>query len=267
MKTNPLTNPKDFCEALLQEEKNYNVQNRILPSETAVVERLLERSVEMADAYRELWEKLRAEPPQLKVFLGLVLSVAAFWSPERVTEALKDRKELTHVNQEIAKVAASLAKLLAKRSEIENTSGFGTNTHYSMCDVIESASKENHLFNFWVKEGFQTLHGQFDLKYWPTLDECLSEIATDAKNAVSEPSDAITAAATNTLRSTRSSFFRALFAAIEENTGESGGLLPRNFTLTDNTLATIANCALDLTGDLVDGPFVKRLRQRERQQT
>lgn len=41
--------------------------------------------------------------------------------------------------------------------------------------------------------------------------------------------------------------------------------LPNDFKVTDNTLASLASCVLDLGAeDLVDGPYVKRLRQRER---
>lgn len=54
-------------------------------------------------------------------------------------------------------------------------------------------------------------------------------------------------------------------AEIEENGVGNYGHLPRRFKLTDNALASFANCALDLgPDDLVDGAYVKRRRQRER---
>lgn len=58
-------------------------------------------------------------------------------------------------------------------------------------------------------------------------------------------------------------FFKALFAAIEDNSARHHGQLPQDFRATDNTLAALASCALDLgSNDLVDGQYVKRLRQR-----
>ena len=42
-------------------------------------------------------------------------------------------------------------------------------------------------------------------------------------------------------------------------------VLPKGFKPTDGTLASLANCALDLGPDeLADSTYVKRLRQRER---
>ncbi|HRK23036.1 MAG TPA: hypothetical protein PLX06_14555, partial [Fimbriimonadaceae bacterium] len=65
--------------------------------------------------------------------------------------------------------------------------------------------------------------------------------------------------------SSKADFFKALFAAIDENSANSYGQLPRDFKLTDRTLASFANCALDLgPDDLVDDAYMKRLRQRER---
>ncbi|MDA0575267.1 hypothetical protein [Burkholderia gladioli] len=74
----------------------------------------------------------------------------------------------------------------------------------------------------------------------------------------------MTAVATVASRPSRADFFKALFAAIEENSAHHYGLLPRGVKLTDGTLA-LANCALDLGPDeLADSTYVKRLRQRER---
>ncbi|MBN1016167.1 hypothetical protein JTM58_34920, partial [Pseudomonas aeruginosa] len=74
-----------------------------------------------------------------------------------------------------------------------------------------------------------------------------------------------TAAATVASRPSRADFFKALFASIEENSARNYGLVPRSLKLTDGTLASLANCALDLGLDeLADSTYVKRLRQRER---
>lgn len=106
---------------------------------------------------------------------------------------------------------------------------------------------------------------QFDLKYWPSLDEFLQELAYDSEKAVLEATDPLTAAARSATRSSKADFFKALFAAIEENTVENHGLLPRGFKLTDRTVASLANCALDLGPDeLIDDAYIKRFRQRER---
>lgn len=259
-------NPQQICEHLLHEEKRYNLEHRILPSENAVVDRLLRRGVEMKSVYEELHGKLHTSPRALRLFLGLVLSAAAFWSPEEIQNARAARDELVKTNRQIAGKAAELAMLLERRAELHNTSGFSSDTHYHVCDVIESASQHNYLFESYVQERLGALSREFDLKYWPKLGEFVQALASDAKNAVMTATDPLTAAATSAARSSKAGFFKALFAAIEENTGDSYYQLPRNFKLTDKALASLVNCALDLGPDeLVDDAYIKRLRQRERE--
>lgn len=179
--------------------------------------------------------------------------------------ARSTRSELADVNQQIATRAAELAELLERRSELHNCSGFSSNTHYHVCDVIEAASESNYLFNSWVKDRLAALSGQFDLKYWPSLRQFVDVIASDAHDASTEATDPLTAAGTEAARASRADFFKALFQAIDENSACNYGQLPAGFKLTDNTLASLRNCALDCGPDeLVDGAYVKRLRQRER---
>lgn len=105
-------NAKQICENILIEGKRYNVEHRILPSENAVADRLLARGIELTEAYEELHGKLHAHPHALQVFLGHVLSTAAFWSPEKIAQARTARGDLGNVNQQIARKAACLGQRL-----------------------------------------------------------------------------------------------------------------------------------------------------------
>ncbi len=108
---------------------------------------------------------------------------------------------------------------------------------------------------------------RYDLKYWPQLSEIVEEMAIDASNANIVASDPLTDAATESQRNSLSDFFKALFAHIEESI-ELNDILSTDFKLTDESLATIANCSLNLDIEkIVDAPYVKRLRQRIRDKT
>ncbi|MDB0544141.1 hypothetical protein LBW62_23095 [Ralstonia solanacearum] len=265
MGTSQFTSSKQICENLLVEGQRYNVEHSILPSENAVADRLLARGVELTEAYEELHRKLHGHPHALQTFLGIVLSTAAFWGPEKISEARAARDELAKVNQEVAKKAVELADLLQQRSDLHDISGFSSNTHYNVCEAIESAARGNYLFESYVQGPLEALRTRFDLKYWPTLSDVLRELASDAEAAITEATNPLTAAATVASRASLADFFKALFASIEENRVGSYGHLPKDFKATDSTLAILANCALDLsTDESVDGPYVKRLRQRER---
>ena len=261
------TNPRQICESYLNQQKCYNIENHILRSENAVIDRLLERGVEMMVAYKEMHDKLGKQVSALEVFLSLILSTAAYWSPEKMLKEREQRKALSQVNQKIGAKAIELAKLLQKRDEIHNSSALSSNTHYSVFGVIEAAAKDNHLFNSWLRTKFVALHGQFDLKYWPSLEECMDEVATNAIQATIETTNQLTAAGTKSTRPSLADYFRGLFAAIEQNSERDFGQLPTGLVLTDSTFAMIANCALDLSEDeMVDGPYVKGIRQRQREE-
>ena len=259
------TNPQHICENLLREGIQYNNAHSILPSENAIADRLLSRGVELKDAYQELYDKLNTHPFALKVFLGLVLSTAAFWNPAKMLEARAARDDLANVNRQIEKKATELSALLEQRSNLHDTSGFSSETHCHVGDVIEAASRHNHLFGFYLKEKLDALRYQFDMKYWPSLSEFVQELASNAEGADMSATDPLTAAATEASRPSKADFFKALFASIEENSAANYGQLPRDFKLTDRTLASLANCALDLGPDeLVDDAYMKSYRQKQR---
>lgn len=261
-----MTGPTETCERILRAGIRYNIDHSILKSENAVAEQLLARGVELIDAYEELHGKLAGRPQALEVFFGALLSSAAFWNPDKLALARKGKERLDTVNRSIASKSAELAALLDVRSALHDHSRFHTDTHYDVCDVIAAAARNNHLFDGWVREKLAALSGQFDLKYWPTLGDVMRELSADATRASSQPSDPLTAAGTQSLRSSRADFFKAFFAAIDENSGNSFGLLPVDLKLSDGTYASLANCALDLPAkSLVDAAYVKRLRQRQRE--
>lgn len=191
--------------------------------------------------------------------------MTAFWNPEKILQARGARADLASVNRQITDKAAELATLLEQRSELHNTSGFSSNTHYSVCQVIEAAAEDNHLFQWHVQERLSAISAQFDLKYWPSLSQFLDELSSDAEAVSMEATNPLTAAATLAARPSLANFFKALFASIEENTVHNYGHIPDDFKPADNTLALLANCALNLGRDnMVGSEYVKRLRQRER---
>jgi hypothetical protein len=265
MSSQQSTNAKYICEQILLEEKRYNIQHGILPSEIAVADRMLARSPELREAYEELHDKLSRHPRALPVFFGVILSTAAFWNPDKIEAARTARRELEDTNRQIATKARELAALLQTRSNLHNTSSFSSDTHYHVCQVIESASEHNGLFSVYLQKPLNALSAQFDLKYWPSLSDIMHELAVNAEAAAPEASDPVTSAATVGLRPSLADFFKALFAALEEQGPRYYGPLPKDLRITDNTFASLVNSALDLDPDkLVDGPYVKRLRQRVR---
>lgn len=261
---NRLLTSTDECELYLRKTKAYNITHNILASENKIIDRLLSHSSDMNLVYNELVDQF--EKKQYYFFLDLILSSAAFWNPEATKKYREEREKLVKTNDSIKKVAGELSSLLEKRSQLEDYSAFYSNTHYSICSVIDSASQNNGRYTGYLQEKLRSLRGQFDLKYWPSLASIVSEISTDAGKANIVATDPLTDAATASQRYSKSDFLKAFFVAIKENSDRNfAGIFCSGVKLTDRSYAEIANCALGLKIDeLVDAVYIKSLRQRLR---
>lgn len=266
MMTQAKINPSDACEAILQQIKSYNAQHKIWPAQKAIIERLIARRIELTEAYAELHEKLGTRFQALEVFFDLLIGAVDGWNPKSNAQARAQRQRLNALNKDIADKAADLARLLQERSDLNNRSGFSSNTFYHPIDLVEKAASENGRYNSFLKEPIARLRGQYDLKYWPSISQCLRALSCDARHSIIQANDPFTHVATKATRGSLADFFKALFVAIEESGVHQGGFLPSGFSVTDATFASLTNCALDLKPDeMVDAVYVKRLRQRERE--
>lgn len=264
----PTQNATDYCEAFLRRQIQSNVENNILPSESAVAERLLEHGVGLSAAYADLVQASCGHPHAVGSFLGMVLSVAAFWNPAHVARLRKDRDRLIEVNQQIAKQASALSMLLAERADLHNRSGFHTNTQYHVADVIEAASSNNHRHASFVASELRALATRFDLKYWPSLSEVVETLADDARNATVSATDPLTDAATASKRPSKSDVVMALLAILDEAHVSSPMLFPRDFHLTDGCLADFVNAMLPLEPEeMVSSEYIKGRRRTHRERT
>ncbi len=254
-----------FCEDILREELKYNTEHKILPSVNVVIDRMLDRGVELRDVYRELCVELHEVPLGVSTFLDSVLDVAAFLHPDAISEQRASRERLVEINNLIGKKAKELGDLIQRRSEISNRSGFSTDCHYHIGNVIEEAAGPGHPFNSWLKEPMKQLRGQFGLKYWPKIEDIVRILATDALRARVEASDTVTGAATTAMRSSKSDFVRALYVALTDRSERNHDQLPKEFKLSDGSMASLVNCLLDLGPDkIVDDKYIKGFRQNER---
>lgn len=255
----------EICETFLRSEIKDCEEKGILRSEVVVARRLLSRSLELTDAYSEIDHQLRHRPHAVETCLKAILYTTAQWNPQKLAAARDDRKRLDTVNRLIAEKAAELSELLEKRSSLNNSSRFHSETHFDICEVIVAASRDNYLFQSHVQDALMALSGRFDMKYWPSLADVVGALSADADQATSEASDPMTMVGTGARRASTADYFKALFRAFKDNTVGLNGFIPASFSLSDAAYAAIASCALDLVDDeILDADYVKRLRQRER---
>ncbi len=264
MNNSTLFDIRKLCRSFLEEEVGYNQAKGILPSENAVSRNLLARGHEMNELYDEFasrgWSRKTIEQ-----CLRIVLSTMAHWKPDQLAQAREEKRQLDGANARIAKVSEELATLLLQREELHNTSGFGSNTHYCIMDLIMDAGRQVPSFEGRVKELLVPIQGQYDLKYWPSIDQVIAALGKDAEAAQSYPHDSLTEAGTESVRPSISDTVRALIRAIEEQRDRVDCRIPSDFAISDKGLATVLNCALNLDTDkLKDAGYIKGIRQRLR---
>lgn len=256
---------RNVCETILREAIRYNLEHEILPSENVVARRLLDRGEELTEAYQEVYDKLHHRPHAVKQFLGMLLSVQAFWSPEKIAQARADRDALAEINKKIQGHARALADLLEERTRLHNTCGFTSRTLHHIRDVIDAADEENWHYRTFLREPLENLAGQFDLKYWPELSKIMLAIASDAEHAELGATDPLTEAATLSKRPSTSDQVLAFLAYLEECRGNHDGTLPYGFQLSDRSMASLLNVVFNLpVNKLLTAEYVKGRRQRAR---
>lgn len=256
------------CEGSLKRHKAYNTEHNIHASHNFIIDHILERGLELQGEYEEIYGNLKGPKldRDLDVFFDGLVFVAATWNPVKVAKSREDRRLIKQVNRKIAKVAEHLAFLLEEREMLNNHSGFASETHYDICQVIEETSAGNHLFDGWVKEPLAELKFRFDMKYWPSLAECVRTISVDADDPEILPTNTTTAAATKGGRAGDADFFKAFNCRLREEGLNFPNLHPSSLKLSNPALAVLASAALGRTDDeMFDADYVKRLRQRERQ--
>ena len=102
-------------------------------------------------------------------------------------------------------------------------------------DVLEEASESNPLFKTYLQDNLGALRYRFDLKYWPSLADCVEVIAVDAQRATVCAFDSLAQASTaGPHRGRVPDFFKALFEALGQRTTKRGCFLPDGYLPSDD---------------------------------
>jgi hypothetical protein len=252
-------------ESILKELRANNTEKNILPSENAVIGNILDRSTEMMSVYEELNKKLN-ENQQMHLWDGL-LGTATFWNPDVSRELRETKRDLKHLNSEIAKLAENLSELIQEREELCETSGISAYEDYHPLHWFHRAGDGNHLYKGYVKGDLERLHGQFDLKYWPESHEVVAAIGAFAEENEVYENNSWTEELLSSPKHSMADHLRVILKAIEEKkrSGPVHYQLPCDFRLSDSAIATIINCTLNLAPeDMLTSEGIKRSRQNIR---
>lgn len=252
-------------ESILKKIRQYNIDHHILKSQNAVIDRLLDRSVEMKDAYNELGAKLGK--CQQEFLWDAILGAATFFNPESSKNLREDQKTLVKLNKDIAKYASKLSDLMRSRYELSEASGFRSYEDFHVVDWIDRATENNYSYQSFVQEKLHNLSNRFNSKYWPKTFEVIGVISTFAEEAKVQITNEWTKELLASQKCSKADYLRVLLKAIEDKkiSGPHTHILPKDFRITDRSLATLINGSLDLTAEnIVCAEYVKRSRQNIR---
>ncbi|HFK2927228.1 TPA: hypothetical protein ACGY8I_004474 [Aeromonas hydrophila] len=251
-----------MCEGMLRKEIEYNEEHNIYPSINATVRVLLRQSRTMAPVYEELCDLLPQER-YVTSFLDALISAFTFWDEDDMRKAREERDRLVQINEDISDLATRLADLLREREDICNRAGFGCERETGLAALFDRAGEHNPLYTLYPQDEFLRLAHRYEHKYWPSIEDLLNELASDAEQSEVYAHDAETEAGTSSRKPSQYDVLRAFQAKLDEYA--LGGALPSNLRLSDSAMATILNCITELDADsLVTAEYIKSFRQKER---
>lgn len=131
------------CETLLRKMVEDLRAKRIWPNLCSIIDGLLNRRIELAEVHKEVHAALAQTPRALYMFWDVFLHAADGWNPQKNRAARQAREELVGVNRRISEIADQLAALLDRRDTIHNSTGFRSNTHYHILDIVHEASEHD----------------------------------------------------------------------------------------------------------------------------
>ncbi|MGL6428284.1 hypothetical protein ACV1C4_22815 [Aeromonas hydrophila] len=261
--TKSRTEAVEVCEGILRKEIENNEKNNVWPSINATVRVLLRQSRTMAPVYEELCELLPLER-NVTSFLDALISTFTFWDEDDMRKAREARDRLIQINEDIADLATRLGDLLREREDICNRAGFGCERETGLTALFDRAGEHNPLYTLYPQDEFIRLTHRYEHKYWPSIEDLLSELASDAAQSEVYAHDAETEAGTSSRKSSQYDVLRAFQAKLDDYA--LGGELPCNLRLSDSAMATILNCITELDADsLVTAEYIKSFRQKERE--
>lgn len=223
----------EVIEEYLHNRHASNFLQGMLPSDNAVMERLLKGG----DDLRGAWNELLKECPRGIYALGLTLEkwqmvintivdVAAGWSPDRVSETRQAVKDVSALTISIQKKASELADLLRQRTRLCDANSIEKKPmDFHPIDLLETAARvsdyasrygtKHRNFMKYLDGPLTRLTREFGLKYWPTTSDVVEAIA-EAQNGAEFSCDRLSDASIIVRQASTRDFMRSLNQSLSD---------------------------------------------------
>lgn len=250
------------------------IEKFFFPAErVAVIERFLYRRSELNNAWEDIVSK---SPDRWNDVVQTIITVATYLHPQANKQLLIELADANRTIQEIANLSDQLSKSLqglsykTKRLKISLPNVF---SHpFDLVLAIAKQSGENDYY-WWLVSKLRRsqLGGGFDLERFPDMARMLSELSVQAGSHQLAFESSIKIAATSSQKADNpASFYRALMAGFEDlkkpyhDPFENVTIpnpFPSDFALTQQSIADIITCALDLEPGSITTANIKGWKQ------
>lgn len=269
----PNSRPSEFCVAFIERELKSFKEASIYMTSWDTMERMIERSSELERVFQELIErygyadKLDMTAPEAER-QAVWLILEHIWSStsyvgEKVAIARLDKAELNRLNTKIVTLAEDLASAISQQEELYRESGFSCGQFQTARDMLDGASNDNGHYSIGPKDEIDSLSAQYDLKYWPSREDLISEVAM-FQGLVPTPTHYLFSESTlNGKKSAAKDFVITFDEVIEEMICSQISGLSEGCKFSNNAMADIYNVSLNKEpSEYIDGDAIRKVRYR-----
>lgn len=261
MKAISTHDPVDFCEKftrnILIDLKQDDAWNTWHP----VMERLLNRTVEMKSVYEELCNHLgysiENDNPGLRLSLEAILASGEQYNQDSISHKRQVKNELKELSELIPKLTQQLSLAITRQRELFNLEGFSSGIQYGIVEAIALAGKGNGHYQFWLHDELKLLARKYERKYWPKPEEVIAALG----EIESSRPPAAHGFLSKAVLEGRSAKIKDFVLALDDDiTGTDQ--IPETFSFSNSSMATIVNIVLDLEDNVITADNIRVIRNR-----
>jgi len=250
------------CEQFTRKELIYLKEKGIWGSWYPVMERLLNRSLEMGPVYEEICDKLDSSSINsipFRLTLEAIWASEKFFSPKTIARKKDAMKELVKLHEDIPLLAKNLCDALQHQRKLLEQEDFDPGAYLHTPELLSLASNDNGRYSSFIEEEIDKLDSLYDTRYWPSVDKLISAVG-DFEASSSIPIQNHLPTGVMDGRVTILKDFVLSFEADLQDTHQ----IPDSFTFSTASMATIVNIVLDLPDEKIATPEAVRIIRKRR---
>lgn len=237
--------PVSVCENFTRSELKDLREKNAWGSWQVVMERVLARTDDMARVYQEITShrEVRASETcaSFRLILEIIWASGKLFDPDSVSHKKEVATRLSDLHDEIIGLSAELSKKLRQQRCLTESEDFSREHYLDCMSLLNRAGRGNGHYTGWLQGHLESLDGQFDSKYWPSVEEIVEAIGEFESEQTLPKSHILP----DEVMSGRSAVLKNFVLGFEYDLKQCKQI-PNSFKFSNAATADIANVVLDL---------------------